>query len=79
MTYSGGILGWDIGGVNTKATRLTFQPGVTSVSLCLPYELQRNPLALGPTLQSAACQLGAGDEDMHAITMTAELSQTFRS
>ncbi|HEX6435132.1 MAG TPA: hydantoinase/oxoprolinase family protein [Gemmatimonadales bacterium] len=79
MTYSGGILGWDIGGVNTKATRLTLQPDVTSHSLCLPYELQRNPSALGPTLQSAARQLGAGDEDLHAITMTAELSQTFRS
>jgi probable H4MPT-linked C1 transfer pathway protein len=76
---SGGILGWDIGGVNTKATRLTLQPAVSGVSLCLPYELQRNPSALGPTLQSAARQLGTRAEDLHAITMTAELSQVFRS
>lgn len=79
MTYSGGILGWDIGGVNTKATRLTLQPGAVSRSVCFPYELQRDPMALGPTLLSVARQLGAGDEDIHAITMTAELSQAFRT
>lgn len=76
---SGGIVGWDIGGVNTKATRLTLQPAVGTLSLCLPYELQRNLSALGPTLRSAAGQLGAADDDLHAITMTAELSQAFRS
>ena len=79
MTYSGSILGWDIGGVNTKASRLTHQPAAASLSLCLPYELQRDPSALGATLQLAARQLGAGIEDLHAITMTAELSQAFRS
>jgi (4-(4-[2-(gamma-L-glutamylamino)ethyl]phenoxymethyl)furan-2-yl)methanamine synthase len=78
VTYSGSILGWDIGGVNTKATRL-MPPSWKSLSLCLPYELQRDPAALGPTLHLAARQLGAGSEDLHAITMTAELSQAFRS
>jgi (4-(4-[2-(gamma-L-glutamylamino)ethyl]phenoxymethyl)furan-2-yl)methanamine synthase len=78
VTYSGSVLGWDIGGVNTKVTRLTPLTG-KSLSLCLPYELQRDPAALGPTLQLAAGQLGAGSEDLHAITMTAELSQAFRS
>ena len=79
VAYSGGILGWDIGGVNTKATRLALQPPFTSSSMCLPYELQLDPTALGPTLQAAARQLGAGDEDLHAVSMTAELSQAFRS
>jgi (4-(4-[2-(gamma-L-glutamylamino)ethyl]phenoxymethyl)furan-2-yl)methanamine synthase len=78
VTYSGSILGWDIGGVNTKVTRLR-QPALDSGSLCLPYELQRDPSALGPTLQLAARQLGAGSQDLHAVTMTAELSQAFRS
>jgi probable H4MPT-linked C1 transfer pathway protein len=79
VTYSGGIVGWDIGGVNTKAARLTQQPPAGIHSLSLPYELQRDPPALGPTLLSAARQLGAAAEDLHAITMTAELSQAFRS
>jgi probable H4MPT-linked C1 transfer pathway protein len=72
-------MGWDIGGVNTKATRLTQQPAAASVGLCLPYELQRDPSSLGATLELAARQLDAGTEDLHAITMTAELSQAFRS
>lgn len=79
VTYSGSIVGWDIGGVNTKATRLTHQPAAAALSLCLPYELQRDPSVLGATLERAARQLGAGTEDLHAITMTAELSQAFRS
>ena len=77
--YSGGIVGWDIGGVNTKATRLTLQPAAGALSLCVPYELQRNLSDLGPTLRSAARQLGWAEDDLHAITMTAELSQAFRS
>jgi (4-(4-[2-(gamma-L-glutamylamino)ethyl]phenoxymethyl)furan-2-yl)methanamine synthase len=79
LPYSGGILGWDIGGVNTKATRLTLQPAVRTLSLSVAYELQRNLSALGPTLRSAARQLGGPEDDLHAITMTAELSQAFRS
>jgi probable H4MPT-linked C1 transfer pathway protein len=79
VTSSGGIVGWDIGGVNTKATRLTLEPAVSGLSLCLPYELQRDPSELKPTLQSAALQLGTRMEDLHAITMTAELSQAFRT
>ena len=79
VTCSGSILGWDIGGVNTKATRLALQPAGESLSLCLPYELQLNPSALGETLLGAARQLGGDAGDHHAITMTAELSQAFRS
>jgi probable H4MPT-linked C1 transfer pathway protein len=79
VTFSGGIVGWDIGGVNTKATRLTAPLATGTLSLCLPYELQRNPSGLGATLQSAARRLGVDAGDLHAITMTAELSQVFRS
>ncbi|HYF39468.1 MAG TPA: hydantoinase/oxoprolinase family protein [Gemmatimonadales bacterium] len=78
-TYSVGVLGWDLGGVNTKTVRLTLEPATRTFSLCTPYELQRNLAALGPTLRSAARQLGGSDRDLHAITMTAELSQAFRT
>ena len=81
MTQPTAILGWDIGGVNTKAARpapVADAPGCRSV--CLPYELQRDPQLLGPTLKSAARRLGAAMTDCcHAVTMTAELSQTFRT
>lgn len=75
------ILGWDIGGVNTKAVRLGPDCGGLAVrSLCLPYELQQDPSSLGPALRSAAQQLGASPADRyHAVTMTAELSQAFRT
>jgi (4-(4-[2-(gamma-L-glutamylamino)ethyl]phenoxymethyl)furan-2-yl)methanamine synthase len=73
------VLGWDIGGVNTKAARLNSNgtPGCRSTSL--PYELQHQPSLLGATLWSAASQIGAKPDDYHAVTMTAELSQVFRT
>ncbi len=80
MNSPAGVLGWDIGGVNTKVTRLP--AGLlphAGRSVCLAYELQRDPFLLGSTLKSAAGQLGAGSSDHHAITMTAELSQAFRT
>src|SRR5918995_5204396 len=78
---SSAILGWDIGGVNTKAVRLGPNDGTPDCrSICFPYELQRDPSSLGPVLRSTAQQLGAGPADRyHAVTMTAELSQTFRT
>jgi (4-(4-[2-(gamma-L-glutamylamino)ethyl]phenoxymethyl)furan-2-yl)methanamine synthase len=80
MKESSAFLGWDIGGVNTKAARLQgCSDGSALRSVSLPYEVQREPQALGPTLLSAARQLGAEPTDAHAVTMTAELSQAFRT
>jgi (4-(4-[2-(gamma-L-glutamylamino)ethyl]phenoxymethyl)furan-2-yl)methanamine synthase len=80
MTAPSAILGWDIGGVNTKAVRLHPGPGSSAADgICLPYEIQRQPEALGSTLRAAARKLGAEPTDRHAITMTAELSQAFRT
>jgi (4-(4-[2-(gamma-L-glutamylamino)ethyl]phenoxymethyl)furan-2-yl)methanamine synthase len=74
------ILGWDIGGVNTKAARVGRGPGEpVSRSVCLPYDLQHAPESLGSTLESVARSLEAGPADRHAVTMTAELSQAFRT
>jgi (4-(4-[2-(gamma-L-glutamylamino)ethyl]phenoxymethyl)furan-2-yl)methanamine synthase len=74
------ILGWDIGGANTKAARVSRGPGEpVSRSVCLPYELQHAPESLGSTLESVARSLEASPADRHAVTMTAELSQAFRT
>lgn len=80
MSDSSAFLGWDIGGVNTKAARLQGSPNGSGLrTMSLPYEVRREPQALGPTLLSVARQLGAEPTDSHAITMTAELSQAFRT
>ena len=75
------IIGWDIGGVNTKAARVDpcagQSPDLRGVSA--PYELQRDPDALVPTLRRLAEELGCPNGTPHAVTMTAELSQLFRT
>jgi probable H4MPT-linked C1 transfer pathway protein len=70
-------IGWDIGGVNTKVTRVS-RGRVLAVS-SRPYELQRDPGALVAVLRALAAEVGAGGGDVHAVTMTAELSQVFRT
>jgi probable H4MPT-linked C1 transfer pathway protein len=80
MTRPTAVLGWDIGGVNTKAARVVRGPkGPTFSSTCLPYELKRDPQALALTLTEAARQVDGAAGDLHAVTMTAELSQAFRT
>src|SRR5215204_1345350 len=73
------ILGWDIGGVNTKAARLAANSQAPHRMVSRPYEVQRDRSQLAPTLTAVAAQLGADGTDHHAVTMTAELSQTFRT
>lgn len=74
------ILGWDIGGVNTKVARV--EAGATALarprSLSVPLEMEREAAALVPTLRRLAAALGGGPVT-HAVTMTAELSQAFRT
>src|SRR5256884_5697037 len=72
-----GVLGWDIGGVNTKGARVA--QGRVVAARAAPYELQRDPAALAPLLRRLACDVGAAPGDAHAVTMTAELSQLFRT
>jgi len=74
------VFGWDIGGVNTKAARLENGDGAPSVrGVSAAFEIQRDPLGLVPTLGSLAAALGRTDGCMHGVTMTAELSQAFRT
>ena len=70
-------IGWDIGGVNTKVAR-----GAGAVVLAArgrPFELQRAPETLVAVLRELAHAIDAGEPETHAVTMTAELSQMFRT
>ena len=81
MTHSTtAVVGWDIGGVNTKAARVELGPDGPSLPLALsaPLEMERDSAALVPTLRGLADELGEGPA-LHAVTMTAELSQAFRT
>ncbi|MGH7509844.1 MAG: hydantoinase/oxoprolinase family protein [Gemmatimonadales bacterium] len=74
------IIGWDVGGVNTKAVRLERSAEGDSLrTRCRPLEMQHHSHSLPPVLVEVARELGAGPADLHAVTMTAELSQAFRT
>jgi probable H4MPT-linked C1 transfer pathway protein len=80
---SAAVVGWDIGGVNTKIARVTHPlgdsvPGGVITAAVRPYEIQRDPTALPAILDALAGAVGAVASDLHAVTMTAELSQVFR-
>jgi probable H4MPT-linked C1 transfer pathway protein len=70
-------IGWDIGGVNIKAARVNGDAPLTARND--PFEFQRAPTSLAARLEDIAMGLGAEKSDVQAITMTAELSQFFRS
>ena len=72
------ILGLDIGGVNTKAVRLDADGTLHARSRS--FELQREPDALVRVLTDLASELGCPPSRFTcALTMTAELSQMFRT
>ncbi len=71
------VIGWDIGGVNTKVARVSGDRVLAVRSR--PFELQRDPGALVQVLRTLATEVGASSGDVHAVTMTAELSQMFRT
>lgn len=75
------IIGWDVGGVNTKAARVDPGAGKSPEfrAVSAAYELQLDPEALVPTLVRLAQELGCPKGSPHAVTMTAELSQLFRT
>jgi probable H4MPT-linked C1 transfer pathway protein len=75
---TGDVIGWDIGGVNTKVARVS--GGRLAAVVGRPYELQRDPNALVPLLRELAAAVHPMPADAaHAVTMTAELSQLFRT
>jgi probable H4MPT-linked C1 transfer pathway protein len=70
------ILGWDIGGVNTKAARV--ENGAVVSTCSRAFEIQYHAGALAELLAEIAGELG-DTPVAHAVTMTAELSQLFRT
>jgi len=70
-------IGWDIGGVNTKAAHVAGDEVLSVVGR--PYEIQRAPCALVPLLREMFAEAGGHESMPHALTMTAELSQMFRT
>lgn len=71
------VIGWDIGGVNTKVAQVAGADVLAAIGR--PFELQRSPDALSALLRTLAADLDAGPTALHAATMTAELSQMFRT
>lgn len=72
------VIGWDIGGVNTKLAVIA--EGAVRVARAEPFEVQREPGALPELLRRLASEAVAdGSITAHAVTMTAELSQRFRT
>jgi probable H4MPT-linked C1 transfer pathway protein len=72
------LLGWDIGGSNTKVCRVEGGQVVKAVSR--PFEVKDEPEGLSALLQTLTAE--AAEEatiDAHAVTMTAELSRVFRT
>ena len=71
-----GVIGLDIGGVNTKAVRRGDGPPRTVLR---PYDLIRDREALTTVLHDVAAALGGEPAELVALTMTAELSDEFRT
>ena len=66
----------DIGGANTKAARLD---GASLRTASRPFEVWRDRTALTAVLRDVAAEVGPGPAHAAAITMTAELSDAFRT
>ncbi len=75
------INGWDIGGVNIKAVRTEYHGyrGRTINSVNIPFEIWHNPYDLADHLVKAADSIGVNGDDPSAVTITAELSDAFRT
>lgn len=73
------IMGWDIGGANCKAARLVLDGGrvVESRYAGRPLPIWREFGRLPEVVREMAAALGPAD--LHALTMTAELADLFRT
>ena len=75
------IAGWDIGGVNIKTAQVVWKAGKISAfnAAVRPFEIWREPERLIRILHDIAEELGISDQQPMAVTMTAELSDVFRT
>ena len=74
-------IGWDVGGVQVKAARVESCAGVTRrvQTAARPFEVWRRRERLPEVLRDVARELGVRSTMPLALTMTAELSDAFRS
>ncbi len=75
------VIGWDVGGVNIKAVRVEYRDRkIKSFRAAVrPFEIWRNRDSLPMVLRDIGEELGLVDHQSLAVTMTAELSDVFRS
>ena len=71
-----GVIGLDIGGVNTKAV---WRDGDAVRTILRPYDVVRDPGALTAVVRDVVAELAAEPPELVALTMTAELSDEFRT
>jgi (4-(4-[2-(gamma-L-glutamylamino)ethyl]phenoxymethyl)furan-2-yl)methanamine synthase len=72
----GGVIGLDVGGANTKAV---WRDGDERRVVVRPFEVWRDREALERVLREVVADAAQGDVEAIALTMTAELSDAFRS
>jgi probable H4MPT-linked C1 transfer pathway protein len=72
----GGVIGLDIGGVNTKAL---WRDGDAVRTILRPYDVVRDPAALTTVVSDVLGELAGEPAELVALTMTAELSDEFRT
>jgi probable H4MPT-linked C1 transfer pathway protein len=72
------VIGWDIGGANVKAAHVARDGNATSVkTVSRAFEIWKNPAGLADVLRAVVLDLPEADRT--AVTMTAELSDVFRT
>jgi hypothetical protein len=72
------VIGWDIGGANVKAALVTRDRAVTRVeTISRTFEIWKDRTALPDALRGVAADLPTAE--LTAVTMTAELSDVFRT
>lgn len=73
--------GWDVGGAHVKAARVVWgEEGCDEVRIVVrPFEIWREPDALPSVLAEMGDELGIPGVQAAALTMTAELSDVFRT
>ncbi|HSE67489.1 MAG TPA: hydantoinase/oxoprolinase family protein, partial [Gemmatimonadales bacterium] len=70
-------IGWDIGGVHTKVVRRA--PDGTLTTKSRAFAIEHEVASLAVMLEEMKQAVGADEGDRHGVTMTAELSQAFRT
>jgi probable H4MPT-linked C1 transfer pathway protein len=75
----GGVIGLDVGGANTKGAWLADGGGAPPRIASRAFEIWRERDALAAVIAAIVEDLGAGRPDAVGLTMTAELSDAFRT